>query len=108
MSKTVKIKDIAKIVRSKNAGPFLFTFDIIFANSADYEKVRDSGVIDSDLIVKLYNLPKDYEVSIFTLDPANAIKITIPRPIASGGVGDSDVCGAQQHVPLYDIEIPVN
>jgi hypothetical protein len=105
MSKTVQIKDIAKIVRSKNAGPFLFTFDIIFEDFDIYKKVKDSKVINPILIAELYNLPKDYKISTFELDPANAIKITFPRPIPSGSVGDTDVCGAQQHAPLYDIEI---
>ena len=39
-------------------------------------------------------------------DPALAIKITIKRPIDSGGIGDTDVYGAQQHAPLFDVSIP--
>jgi hypothetical protein len=38
-------------------------------------------------------------------DPAYAVKITIRRPLGSGAVGDTDVYGAQQHVPL--MEMPV-
>lgn len=106
MSKTKKIKDLAKIVRSKNAGPFLFTFDIIFDNPNIYEKVKKSQVINKNLISKLYNLKPDTEILTVTLDPACAIKITFPRPIPSGSLGDSDVLGAQEHVPLYGIEIP--
>ena len=37
--------------------------------------------------------------------PALAVKITLPREIASGDVGDRDVYGAQQHAPLLDIEL---
>ncbi|MDD5196849.1 MAG: DUF4387 family protein, partial [Candidatus Omnitrophica bacterium] len=36
-----------------------------------------------------------------------AIKITIPRAVASGGIGDTDIYGAQQHAPLYSLKIPV-
>ncbi|MGZ9039111.1 MAG: DUF4387 family protein, partial [Burkholderiales bacterium] len=39
-------------------------------------------------------------------DAANAIKITIPRPIVSGDVNDTDVYGGQQHGPLVDVEVP--
>ena len=106
MRKTKKIKDLAKIVRSKNAGPFLFTFDIIFDNPSTYERVKKSQVINKNLISKLYNLKPSTEILTVTLDPACAIKITFPRPIPSGSPGDSDVLGAQQHVPLYGIEIP--
>jgi len=108
MNKTRSIKDLAKIVRSKNAGPFLFTFDIIFNDVKTYEQVKKSKVINRELIMKLYNLKSNVKVEIFTLDPACAIKITFPRPIPSGSLGDSDVLGAQQHVPLYDIQIPWN
>ena len=48
----------------------------------------------------------DTEISIIPFDPARAIKITFPRPISSGGIGGCDVLGAQQHVPLYGIEMP--
>ena len=106
MNTTKSIKDLAKIVRSKNAGPFLFTFDIIFNDVKVYERVKNSKVINKELIMKLYNLKSNVKVEIFTLDPACAIKITFPRPIPSGNLGDSDILGAQQHVPLYDIKIP--
>jgi len=32
-------------------------------------------------------------------------KITLPRDVVSGDVGDRDVYGAQQHAPLLDIEL---
>lgn len=100
-----KIGEVARIIRSKNAGPFLFTFDLMFDDSETYEKVKKSKVINKRLISELYNLPED-NISVIEFDPAAAIKITFPRPIPSGGLGDSDICGAQQHAPLYDIEIP--
>jgi hypothetical protein len=46
-----------------------------------------------------------YHIVFF--DAARAIKITIKRPIDSGGIGDSDVYGAQQHAPLIDVMIPI-
>ena len=38
-------------------------------------------------------------------DAANAIKITIPRPIISGDIDDSDVYGGQQHAPLVNLDV---
>ena len=38
-------------------------------------------------------------------EPALAVKITLPREIMSGDVGDRDVYGAQQHAALLDIEL---
>ena len=39
--------------------------------------------------------------------PALAWKATLPRRIASGAIGDTDIYGAQQHAPLLDIEVPI-
>ena len=38
------LRDIAKVVRSKNAGPFEITLDIIFKNREDFDAVKKSGV----------------------------------------------------------------
>jgi hypothetical protein len=37
MTKKVSIIDLVKIIRSKNAGPFELTFDIIFKDKETYE-----------------------------------------------------------------------
>ena len=45
---------------------------------------------------------------LFTEYPAGfAFKATLPRLVASGDIGDTDVYGAQQHAPLLDVEIPI-
>jgi hypothetical protein len=106
MGKMIELGKIAKVIRSKNAGPFLITFDIIFNDSETYGKVLKSKAIDRDVIADLYRLPKEANISIIGFSPASAIKITVPRLIASGAVGDSDIYGAQQHAPLYEIKIP--
>lgn len=100
--------EIAKLLRSKNSGPFTLTLDIFFNETQDYEKVKESGVITKELVSKLWVLENLEDISIFEFDQAAAIKITFPRPVPSGNLGDSDVYGAQQHAPLYDIEIPWN
>lgn len=101
-----KLKDIAKACKSKNAGPFELTLDIIFEDAATFDKVRRTGVINPGLIAALYHVP--VEAVVFTeYPPANAYKATIERRIASGAVGDTDVYGAQQHAPLLDVEIPI-
>lgn len=102
----VKLKDIAKACKSKNAGPFHITLDIMFDNAALFEQVRATGVINPELIASLYNV--DVKQVLFTeYPPALAWKATLARRIPSGAVGDTDVYGAQQHAPLLDIEIPI-
>ena len=74
-----KLKDLAQLIRSKNAGPFVLTFDIMFDSMQDYLRVRDSGVISQELFASLYGTPVD-EVEIYHVDTAQAIKASIPRP----------------------------
>jgi hypothetical protein len=52
--------------------------------------------------------PREDVYHVVFFDAARAIKITIRRPVDSGGIGDSDVYGAQQHAPLIDVLIPVD
>lgn len=100
-----KLRDIAKVVRGKNAGALLLTLDVMFEDEATYQKVRDSGVLSPRNIAPLYGVT-DNEVAIIPFDVAKAIKITVPRRIRSGSPGDTDVYGAQQHVPLMQIDLP--
>ena len=101
-----KLKDIAKACKSKNAGPFEITLDIMFDDAALFERVRATGVIDGALIARLYGVRQD-QVLFTEYAPALAWKATLPRRIASGAIGDTDIYGAQQHAPLLDIEVPI-
>lgn len=100
-----KLWQITKLIRSKNAGPFVLTFDIMFDDPELYRKTRDSGILSKELMARLYNM-KAEDVMLFNCDNALAIKISIPRPYASGSLEDADVFGGQQFAPLVDIEIP--
>jgi hypothetical protein len=100
-----RLADITKLIRSKNAGPFLITFDILFADEVTFRHVVDSGIISPELFARLYQTPvEDVEFSIYP--PGFAIKATIPRRIYSGDVGDSDIYGGQMYAPLVGVEIP--
>lgn len=101
----MRLCDIAKVVRSKNAGPFLLTFDVLFASSEDFERVRASGGLTPDRVAKAYNVSPN-EIIEFDYYPfACAVKFSMRRPVPSGSPADSDVYGAQQHVPLSELEI---
>lgn len=102
-----RLCDHAKLVRSKNAGPFTLTFDVMFDSESEYEAIIRSGVIDVAVISRLYAVAED-QVKLFFHDKAKAIKVSIPRRISSGAPGDTDVYGAQQHGPLAELEVPSN
>lgn len=100
------LRDLAKVVRSKNSGPFEITFDVIFDDVPVYERVKQSGVLTEALICGLYNVTQDDIVTFMFFDPARAFKLTLKRSWAQGSVGERDTFGAQQHAPLLTIEIP--
>ncbi len=99
-----RLVELAKVLRSKNAGPLYFTFDIMFDEQQAYERVRESGAISRKLVSRLYHTAEE-DISIIDYPAARSIKITIPRRIISGSIGDTDIYGAQQHAPLLDVEI---
>ena len=100
------LRDLANVIRSKNAGAFLLALDLLFRDEASYRRVRDSGVLTPSLIAQRYQIDISDVISIISFDPAQAIKITIRRATSTGAPGDTDVYGAQQHAPLLDIPIP--
>lgn len=100
----MNIRDVAKVIRSKNSGPFELTFDIIFKNRAWFETFRARNIINPELICRLFRIEPEDILGIIPFAPAQAIKITIRRWIPSGALGETDIYGAQQHAPLLDIE----
>lgn len=99
-----KLKDVASIIRSKNAGPFDLTFEIFFRSPETYREVKAKQAVNTKRIARLYSLRED-KVRLYFCDSVNAIKITIPRLHSAGSASDTDVFGAQQHGPLLSIEI---
>lgn len=100
----VILKDLARVIRSKNAGALMITLDVMFDDDEPYRRVLRSGALEPRKIAALYGI-SDNEVSVIPYDVARAIKITIPRAVPSGDPDDGDVYGAQQHVPLMMLRI---
>jgi len=101
-----KLSQLAKTVRSKNAGVDLITFDVIFTDKAVYERVKRARVLTRESVLRLYKLAPERLADFVEFDPGNAIKFTIHRRRPSGSPGDPDIFGAQQYAPLLDIDVP--
>ena len=100
----MRLTDIARVIRSKNAGPTVLTLDLLFNDEAGFELARASKSLTPDAIAKLYSQPAG-KIQVLAYPPALAIKIVMPRRIVSGDPGDSDVYGAQQHGPMLGLEL---
>lgn len=103
---SLPLYELADIVRSKNAGPYRITFDIMFTDKARYETVRDSDAITPETVAAAYGLDISQISSFFKIDQAMALKVTIIRPRPQGAAGEGDMYGCQHHVPLMNIAVP--
>jgi hypothetical protein len=103
--RTASIREVAQVVRSKNAGPFRLTLDILFKDRAVYEQVKQGGSVTAATIAGLYGLPVDHVTDFVWFDPGKALKATLKRPVSSGAPRDSDIYGAQQHAPLLALTV---
>lgn len=104
---TTTLGQLASVLRSKNAGPFQVTIDLIFGDAAGYRRVLDAGVLNAQAIGALYQVAPQ-QVSIIPFERVFAIKVTIPRVSGTRGSGsafDRDVYGAQQHGPIAALVI---
>ena len=91
------------MIRSKNAGPFWVTFDIMFANDEDFESVVSAKILTKNWIARTYQVPED-SVMFLEIFAAKAIKFSFPRPRIQGDPGETDMYSGQQYAPLMDLE----
>jgi hypothetical protein len=100
-----KLSELAKTIRSKNAGTDKITFDVIFREAGAYELVKRSGALTRDTVAATLRIDPARITDFVEYDPAYAIKFTILRDRPSGSPGDGDIFGAQQYAPFLDLEI---
>ena len=53
------LRDIAQICKSKNAGPFQVTIDVLFEDHALYRQVKATGVLNAALFARLYGVAEE-------------------------------------------------
>ena len=96
--------DLCSLIRSKNAGPFVLTFDLMFSSKENYERAKRSRPLTKELLAAIYCQRED-DITLVYHDHALAIKASMPRPIFQGELQDGDCYGGQQYVPLLQLEV---
>jgi hypothetical protein len=96
--------ELTKLIRSKNAGPFELTFDIMFKDNDGFQRALRSGSFSREMIAREYGLQPE-SVKLFLLENISTIKISIPRKVPSGDARDTDIYGGQYHSPLVRMKI---
>ena len=102
----VPVTQLAKLVRSKNAGPFVVSLDLVFSDAATYEAVRASGAVTRETIAMLYRLPLERVHEVIEYPAANALKINLVREHPAGTFGERDLYGSQQGALLDHLLVP--
>lgn len=100
------IVELARTIRSKNAGSSYITLEIIFNDPGVYHKVKDSRAVSPDSIARAYKILPSQVLDFCFYDPGLGIKANIKRKSPSGGPGETDVYGCQQYAPLLQLTIP--
>jgi hypothetical protein len=101
------LKDMARVIRSKNAKVNKMTYDIFFNSEEDYQLALGSNAFTREAVAQTLGVPLNDIIGCYQADNCQAIKISTYRPLISGSPGERDVFGAQQHLPLLLMDIPV-
>ncbi|KAF6826683.1 caib baif family enzyme [Colletotrichum plurivorum] len=104
------LSDIATVLRSKNAGPYEITIDVIFESKATFRDVKESKLLSREKIAKALEIAENDIVWMGFFEPALAFKVTIPRvrggkKAAAGGFIENDIHGSQQHLGLATLPL---
>lgn len=102
MSRVENLTRTFKLIRSKDAGPFMLTIDLFCHDAAAYQRVLDAGVVEASTFSSLYGVDES-AVEIHLAPLIDAIKVSFPRPIASGELADRDITGGQEYGPLVTV-----
>ena len=100
----MKLIEIARVIRSKNAGPTTLTVDLMFNDAQGFQRALAAPALQAEAIALLYSLEPS-QVEVIAYPPAVAIKIVMDRKVIAGDPGDRDVYGAQQHAPLLGVDV---
>jgi hypothetical protein len=103
--------DISRLLRSKNAGPYEVTLDVMFDLEAEYQLVKASNLLNKKSMANIFGIKGSDILWSGFFDQALAYKVTIPRlrngkSTASGGYMENDVHASQQYIGLMNLVLP--
>jgi hypothetical protein len=108
--------DVASLLRSKNAGPYEITLDVLFPSVVIYNVIKDCGLLTRSSMATLFEISEEEVLWCGFFDKALAWKVTVPRKrkgkgdgcgrvVPSGGFMESDVHGSQKYIGLMNLEL---
>ena len=101
------LREMVKVLRSKDAGINTITYDIFFKTPEDYAQALASGVFHKKAVAARLGIAEEDMLGTYRADACYAIKIARFRAMISGTPGSPDVFGAQQHMRIETMQVPV-
>lgn len=99
----IPVQDIARKIRSKNAGPFWVTIDVFCGTKAAFDHLTTA--LQTPAIAALYAQPTQM-LKRFDIPELHVIKISFPRPVVQGNADDRDMHGAGWASLLAEMHVP--
>lgn len=99
-----KVKEVCRHVRSKVAGPFWVTIDLMFEDREKYDRYSQSPGLSAQAIADIYGVDPA-SVQHYPVPDLQVLKISYPRKGSAGGVEERDMHSGQQYVYLLDQEL---
>ena len=98
------LEDVARYVRSKNAGPFWVTVDIFCDTQEAFDAVVAADSLSAASLAGIYGLDPA-TVRRFEMPSLKVLKLSFPRSVVQGSAHDADSHAGQYFVPL--LRLPV-
>ena len=99
-----KLREVCSSVRSKNAGPYWVTLDLVFRDQDAFEAYARSPALGREAIAGLYEVPEE-QCKLFVVPSLRVLKVSFPRRHPQGGMVERDMHAGQQYVRLLDVEL---
>ena len=99
-----KVSEVCRHVRSKVAGPFWVTMDLMFDSQQSFERYSRSKALSAESIAKIYGVDPA-TVKHYPVPKLKVLKISYPRRTPQGGVEERDLHSGQQYTYILDLEL---
>jgi hypothetical protein len=99
-----KLNDVCRHVRSKVAGPFWVTIDLMFDSQENYDRYAQSPALSAETIGAIYEVDPA-TVQHYPVPSLRVLKISYPRKTSQGGVEERDLHSGQQYTYILDLEL---
>lgn len=90
-----------RLIRSKDAGPFMLTTDLFCHDAEAYARAVEAGLLEVGFWAEAYEQDPAV-VEVHPVPAIDAIKVSFPRPVVSGDLGDTDITGGQQYARVVE------